>query len=50
MIQKIMIELSLREANILCNAISSYNPPKSDEMIAFMIYQRIMRLLEKEDG
>lgn len=40
-INKVIIELTLKEAKILCSAIAGHNPPKEDEMISFMLYTRI---------
>lgn len=38
---KVIIELSVHEAEIIRRAISHYSPPKEDEMISFMLFTRI---------
>jgi len=48
MLDKIIIELSLREAEILIGAIASHTPAdKAHEMILFMLYARIKRKYEE---
>jgi hypothetical protein len=47
---KITVEFSIREAEILCRAIASNNPSKDDEMLSFMIYSRILKKLEEATG
>jgi len=43
----IKVEFTLREAKILCMALSTFSPLKEDEMIAFMLYSRIQSKLEE---
>ena len=47
---KIVLEFSLREADILRRAIASNSPLKEDEMISFMLYARITRKIEETTG
>jgi hypothetical protein len=44
--EKVVIEFSLREANVLCNILASSTPTKEDEMISFLLYARIKRKVE----
>ena len=46
----ITLELTIHEAKIVTQAIASYLPSKENEMIAFMIYNRIMKKLEEKEG
>jgi hypothetical protein len=47
---KINLELTIREADIIRRAIASNSPLKEDEMISFMIYSRITRAIENAIG
>ncbi len=38
---KISIDFTIKEANIICKAIASNNPPKDEEMISYMLHARI---------
>jgi hypothetical protein len=38
---KVIIEFSIHEAEIIRRALSHYSPPKEDEMVSFMIFNRI---------
>ncbi|MEX0595466.1 MAG: hypothetical protein WD512_03120 [Candidatus Paceibacterota bacterium] len=40
---KVQIEFTIRESQILLKALSTFSPSKDDEMIAFMIHARITR-------
>lgn len=44
---KIVIEFTINEAKILSQSLQHYNPPQEDEMIAIMIYARIVRKIEE---
>ena len=43
---KVAIEFTIKEAKILSQSIQHYNPPQDDEMIAIMLYARIVRRIE----
>ncbi len=45
---KVAIEFSLKEAKIICDALSNFLPPKEDEMIAFMLFSRIKSKVDKQ--
>lgn len=45
--KKVVIESSIKEAEALCRAIRSYNPPQEDEMVIIMLYSRIKRKIEE---
>lgn len=47
---KIMIEFTLREADIIRRAIASNSPLKDEEMISFMLYSRITKAIEEATG
>jgi hypothetical protein len=38
---KVIIEFSIHEAEIIRRALSHYSPPKEDEMVSFMLFNRI---------
>jgi hypothetical protein len=38
---KVTISFSIHEAEIIRRALSHYSPPKEDEMVSFMIFNRI---------
>lgn len=40
---KITIEFSLREVEVLSNALRGYSPAMDDEMIAVILYARIIK-------
>lgn len=42
------IELTIKEAKILCHVLSNSTPAKEEEMISFMLYARIKRNIEEE--
>ena len=44
------IELSIKEAKILCHVLSSSTPAKEEEMISFMLYARIKKEIEKNES
>jgi len=44
--KKIILELTLREASLICKCISSSLPAKEDEMISVMLYSRIKNMIE----
>lgn len=50
---KVIIEFSIHEAEIIRRALSHYSPPKEDEMISFMLFNRIKskiaEAIENED-
>lgn len=47
MTDKIILELTLTEANILVRIIQSHIPAAGNEMIALMLYARIARLIDE---
>ena len=46
---KINLELSINEAKILAKIIQSHTPESANELIALMLYSRIIKLLEKHE-
>lgn len=46
-VSKVVIEFTINEAKILCNAIAGCSPPKDDEMISVMLYTRIKHKIEE---
>ncbi len=48
--EKVTIEFTLNEARILAFALSSHNPPKRDEMIAFILYARVTKAIEEANS
>ncbi len=48
--KKIILEFTIREAEIICKAIASTQPIKEDEMISFMLYARIKNKIEEITG
>ena len=48
--EKIIIEFTVNEANILRRAIQGYNPLKDDEMVSAMLYVRIARKIQDATG
>ena len=47
---KIVLELTLNEAKILCKTIQGYSPQKADEVITFFLYNRISKKIEEANG
>lgn len=47
MSEKIVLELTLNEATVIKKAIMSHSPDKEDEMIAVMLYTRIVRKIDE---
>lgn len=38
---KVKVEFTIHEAEIIRRALSHYSPPKEDEMISFMLFNRM---------
>lgn len=38
---KVVLELTIHEAEIIRRAVQGYSPPQEDEMISFMLFNRI---------
>jgi hypothetical protein len=43
---KITVEFSIKEAEILCRAIQGYSPPIYEELISIMLYNRIKNKID----
>jgi hypothetical protein len=44
---KIILELTIHEAEVLRIAISSFSPSKENEVVSFFLYNRIMNAIRK---
>ena len=38
-----MLELTPKEANVIVRALQGHHPPMEDEMIAIMLYNRLLK-------
>lgn len=46
-INKVQLEFTIRESQILLKALSTFSPIKDDEMIAFFLFSRISKKINE---